>query len=500
MAPKRKISAGSKESSAKKKCIAVDDAGTKGKHVTPSAKSVGASTDTKGSKSKHAKSKDAKSNKSDTERKTGKYAVDTLVPNAAAYHVVGDFACTLNQTNIGDNNNKFYLIQLLQDSTHGKYATWKRWGRVGEPGQNNLSTFGADLSAAEKDFAKKFTDKTKNAWPIQGPFKAVQGKYNLVEMDAQQDESKEGAKNTGSEDAPDAPLGKLSEAQIHKGSAVLTHLDAILKSKAPPSAKVESMSGEFYSLIPHVFGRTRPPPINTPGLVEEKKALLDFYLRMGFSVIEVDNVTSSPIPGVLDGVAPATLSAAIGGRHLCSGSEIAMADKKGADCKHEKAGSPVVPMAAHLYAAIILYTGNAIYGDLNTSLRNKVASKCAAYKPYVRLLIDAARCLPAKANEVWRGISVDLFDEYTVGLEMTWWQVSSCTSDRDVAFGFARSCGSKSTLLTIRTKNARNISCVTLYPHEQENILLPGTQVRVISRERKGGMSLITLQETGSAL
>lgn len=28
--------------------------------------------------------------------------------------VVGDWDCMLNQTNIGHNNNKFYIIQLLQ--------------------------------------------------------------------------------------------------------------------------------------------------------------------------------------------------------------------------------------------------------------------------------------------------------------------------------------------------------------------------------------------------
>lgn len=42
--------------------------------------------------------------------------------------VHGDYDCTLNQTNIGNNNNKFYIIQLLED--RGRFACWNRWGRV----------------------------------------------------------------------------------------------------------------------------------------------------------------------------------------------------------------------------------------------------------------------------------------------------------------------------------------------------------------------------------
>jgi hypothetical protein len=41
-----------------------------------------------------------------------------------------DYDCMLNQTNIGENNNKFYVIQLL--SKGGKFYAWTRWGRVGE--------------------------------------------------------------------------------------------------------------------------------------------------------------------------------------------------------------------------------------------------------------------------------------------------------------------------------------------------------------------------------
>ena len=86
----------------------------------------------------------------------------------------------LNQTNIGQNNNKFYVIQLLQSG--GQYYLWTRWGRVGEAGQSSNKRCGTQ-EAAEREFCKKFKDKTKNSWEERENFTAVKGKYTLLEMD-----------------------------------------------------------------------------------------------------------------------------------------------------------------------------------------------------------------------------------------------------------------------------------------------------------------------------
>lgn len=55
------------------------------------------------------------------------------MPSPAAFRphpsqVHEDYDCTLNQTNIGNNNNKFYIIQLLKED--GRFFCWNRWGRV----------------------------------------------------------------------------------------------------------------------------------------------------------------------------------------------------------------------------------------------------------------------------------------------------------------------------------------------------------------------------------
>lgn len=45
------------------------------------------------------------------------------------------YNATLNQTNIGHNNNKYYVMQVLEpDNMDGNgYCVWFRWGRVGKP-------------------------------------------------------------------------------------------------------------------------------------------------------------------------------------------------------------------------------------------------------------------------------------------------------------------------------------------------------------------------------
>jgi len=52
-----------------------------------------------------------------------------MVPGSQGYTVVDDWDCMLNQTNIGQNNNKFYVIQMLQGAFQ-MYYVWNRWGRV----------------------------------------------------------------------------------------------------------------------------------------------------------------------------------------------------------------------------------------------------------------------------------------------------------------------------------------------------------------------------------
>lgn len=44
----------------------------------------------------------------------------------------------LNQSDLRDNHNKFYLLQILQSVQSFDYYLFFRWGRVGDKGQQKL--------------------------------------------------------------------------------------------------------------------------------------------------------------------------------------------------------------------------------------------------------------------------------------------------------------------------------------------------------------------------
>ncbi|XP_028397376.1 uncharacterized protein LOC114521157 isoform X2 [Dendronephthya gigantea] len=87
-----------------------------------------------------------------------------------------NYACLLNC--VDGKSDKFYRIQLLRN-VNG-FHVWTRWGRNGTEGQSKLE---GPISQADavKNFERKFMEKTKNAWNKREQFKAVKGKYTLVE-------------------------------------------------------------------------------------------------------------------------------------------------------------------------------------------------------------------------------------------------------------------------------------------------------------------------------
>ena len=58
-------------------------------------------------------------------------------------------------------------------------------------------------------------------------------------------------------DTKKMPLGKLSHAQILKGYDCLEKLEKAVESLN--QADINQLSSQFYTLIPHSFGRNKPP-------------------------------------------------------------------------------------------------------------------------------------------------------------------------------------------------------------------------------------------------
>jgi len=408
-------------------------------------------------------------------------SVDPQVPNASSFSVVDDFAVKLNQTHMekGLNNNKFYIIQALESG--GKFYAWNRWGRVGDSGQNKLMPC-SSKDHALKEFKKKFREKTVNDWDNRDSFKPVNGKYYLVDTE-------EG----GAGD--DAPMGKLTEGQIGKGQLVLDKLEKALNAKSKKDV-LETLSSEFYSLIPHDFGFKRAPAIDTNEMLQSKIELLKFFLRMGFDSVEEDK-SLTPISGIMDLPCPKTLHDV--NDAICGKGDISASVSKGEEAAKKQAGNPQQQMSAHLYAAIFLYTGNAIYRNLNQCLNNQDRSKIKKYFKYLRLLFEAMQSLPKQKRTLYRGLAVNLYDKWAEGSTITWWGVNSCTSELSVAQNFAKSAGS-STICTIECNTASDISELSFFSHEKESLLMPGTKLLVKKKKMNGSVAEFTLQEVGNEI
>ncbi|KAH5286539.1 poly-ADP-ribose polymerase [Parastagonospora nodorum] len=221
---------------------------------------------------------------------------------------------SLNQTNASANNNKFYKVQLLCNGSD--FKTWTRWGRVGERGQSAMLG-GGSLPDAQLNFEKKFKDKSGLKWVDRGE-EPKKNKYAYVERSYNPDSDEEDDADAGADgdnedgvkrevakctleppvqnlmklifnqsyfdatmadlnyDANKLPLGKLSKATIARGFQALKDLAAILdNTDADSRAKVEDLSNLYYSVIPHAFGRVRPPVIRDNDLLKKEIELLD---------------------------------------------------------------------------------------------------------------------------------------------------------------------------------------------------------------------------------
>ena len=230
------------------------------------------------------------------------------------------FNVMLNQTNLGANNNKFYKIQLIELSTGG-YVLFTKWGRVGESGKTQEQGPWTDHDVAVKEFAKKFRSKTANSWQDyqedKDSFAAKKGKYTVLEMEQDEDAAQAQASASASSPSKSAtvvkrkpceldtttkklvdlifnqdmfqsamkdlnldpqklPLGALSQAQIAKGFIVLEQLeDELNQHGTSRSEQLTDLTSKFYTIIPHAFGRSRGPVLNTLQLVQDKYDMLN---------------------------------------------------------------------------------------------------------------------------------------------------------------------------------------------------------------------------------
>ncbi|KAI0521356.1 poly polymerase catalytic domain-containing protein [Xylaria bambusicola] len=228
------------------------------------------------------------------------------------------YDASLNQTNAKNNNNKFYRVQLLRSAT-GDYKTWTRWGRVGERGQYSALGSGS-LDDALKVFREKFKSKSGLAWEDRGE-QPKPGKYAFIEKSYEPDSEEENDADEAEtkvkkEDEPESrlprpvqdlmqlifnqeyftnamsdlnydskklPLGKLSKAMITRGFQTLKDLSALIDDPSLAASQYlttvndacEQLSNLYFTVIPHNFGRNRPPVIQLQSELKKEIELLE---------------------------------------------------------------------------------------------------------------------------------------------------------------------------------------------------------------------------------
>ncbi|WP_229842861.1 ADP-ribosyltransferase domain-containing protein [Streptomyces tanashiensis] len=160
----------------------------------------------------------------------------------------------------------------------------------------------------------------------------------------------------------------------------------------------------------------------------------------------------------------------------------------------EAAGGP--GLSADAISALYLYTcESAFYREINAVLRSPDRERLVPYLPYLRLLFSAVADLPAQTRPLWRGVALDLRSQYPLGRTVTWWGVSSCTSEPGVARSFLGSRGRR-TLFEVTPTRAVGIRRFSAFTGEEEYILTPGTQLKVTDvKTERGGLCTVRLTE-----
>lgn len=194
---------------------------------------------------------------------------------------------------------------------------------MGEDGQSALLGNGS-LDRAQAEFEKKFRDKSGLKWanrldpPKNNKYAFVEKNYEEDSDDDDDDkkqgngEKKEVAESTlekpvqnlmkfifnphhfmstmaaMSYDVEKLPLGKLSERTLHNGYQILNDLSELVRkhnlANVPYSfytITIQDLSNRYFTIIPHVFGRDRPPILDNDDMIKKEIDLLEALSDMG---------------------------------------------------------------------------------------------------------------------------------------------------------------------------------------------------------------------------
>lgn len=211
----------------------------------------------------------------------------------------------LNCTNVDGNNNKFFIIELQENSNEGKYRIFTNYGRVGDRGVFDIRGPIDDLSVAEKEYesiiksklrGKTIKDSDGNSRkecyvkveviaPTVGSIniRKISGNsvtasvnrqfgdvFDKLDFDPQctkilKQFLEENVHNITSKtsltltaNGLETPLGPVTIDHVQKARDILKELQELIEDDNKTDNIIKSIRGgntEYYSLIPHTFGR-----------------------------------------------------------------------------------------------------------------------------------------------------------------------------------------------------------------------------------------------------
>lgn len=202
---------------------------------------------------------------------------------------------------------------------------------------------------AKRHFEKKFRDKTGLSWadrlapPKSGKYAFVERNYEESDSEDERTMKKKAKKEPDEEerkpvesklpervqqliafifnqqhfqnamaqmsyDANKLPLGKLSKRTLQTGFQILKDLSELVNNQSLAMSKygksylaaTEELSNRYFTIIPHVFGRNRPPVINTSDLIKKEVDLLENLTDMEIANSIVKESKDDEMVHVLD--------------------------------------------------------------------------------------------------------------------------------------------------------------------------------------------------------
>ena len=268
----------------------------KNKKIKRKSKSVKSAKDTSQQNSKNIEK---------TVVSNGEVELDQAVEDVARYRIVEAkpseyedkyYAVTLNYTNVQNNNNKFYIIQLLQDIHTKKFGVLYRWGRIGFFGQVNYVIY-QTFEEAREAFLIKLQGKLEYGYIKIKMQNKIKQEKNNDELDKNDDGLEKPLANLIrlifdlksmnqqimkiGYDSDKIPLGQLSPEVISQGYKFLKNLENIIGNtndkKSINTKEIYDLSSKYFTIIPHNFGMNNMHKfvINSQERIKEENELLD---------------------------------------------------------------------------------------------------------------------------------------------------------------------------------------------------------------------------------